>query len=269
MASLNSVRAAVVLAVINWRLWVIQFLGNVVLFLAFVWWTQPWEANWGQIVFSSLLLLVTAAAALVLHGGTLDFFHLAHQSNEARLKPAFRSALRHVPAMALWAVIFVLVQLLVWKLDQYSISLPGYLRSEFPAWLRRIISEPALDNIYSGIIWLLRWVIVPGLLLPFALFCAEKGFRGLAAIRDWGTALKSLSYWIVLVVAAVLAVFSIQGLMSLKPDPKTSTVLGDQISLFFRLLFAYLLGIFCWLLACSMLGRRTAHPAREAGAQPV
>lgn len=269
MPRLNSVREAFVDTVINWRLWLVQFFGNVLIFLAFLWWVRPHEANGWQLFYASFFILLTAAAALVLHGGTLDFYQIAHRSGNVRLLAAFKKAVRHLPAIAVWAAVFFLLQWLIAELDQYSISLPAFLRSEFPAWLRRMISEPALDKTYSSIVWLLRWVILPGLLLPFAAAGAEQGFRGLLDFAGWRRAARSLAYWIVLLIVALLAVLSIEGLMSLKPDPKTSTPLGDGVSLFFRLLFAYLLGIFCWLLACSMLGRKTAQTSGESGAQPV
>lgn len=269
MHRLNAPRAAFVLTVISWRLWLAQFAANILVFLLFVWWLRLPDAHWWQLLFGFLLVLAAAAAALVLHGGTLDFFQTAHESKEAQLATAFKKAWRHLPALALWAVIFLFLQWLLGRLDQYAISLPGYLRSEFPAWLRRVISEPRLDSFYSGSVWLLRWVVLPGLLLPFALFCAETGFRGFLAFADWRRTARSLSYWIVLLFAALLAVWSTQALMSWKLDPRTATLQAEETSLFFRLLFAYLLGIFCWLLACSMLGRKAADAGGKSGTQPV
>jgi len=269
MVRWSALKDALILAVSSWRLWLVQFLGNVVIFLIFVWWLRTPDAHWWQLLFGFLLIVFGVAATLVLHGGTLDFFQIAHQGKEGTLATAFSKAVRHLPALVLWAVIFVVLQLLLGKLDQYAISLPGFLRSEFPAWLRRMISEPRLDSMYSGLIWLLRWVILPGLLLPFALFCADQGFRGFTALRDWWRVQRSLGYWVVLLVAAVFAVLSVQALMSWRLDPRTATLTAEQISLFFRLLLAYLLGIFSWLLVCSVLGRKTARDAGESGAQPV
>lgn len=269
MACWSALNDTLVLAVTSWRLWLLQFLGNVVIFLLFAWWLRLPDAHWWQLLFGLLLILFGFAAALVLHGGTLDFFQIAHRGKEGTLAMAFSKALRHLPAIALCAAIFFLLQWLLGKLEQYSILLPGYLRSEFPAWLRRMISEPRLDSIYSGVLWLLRWVVLPGLLLPFALFCADQGFRGLTALRDWWRVQRSLSYWIVLLIAALLGVVATDAIMDWKLDPRTATLQAEEASLFFRLLFAYLLGIFSWLLACSVLGRKTVHTGGESGAQPV
>jgi hypothetical protein len=269
MARWSPLKDTTVLAVTNWRLWLLQLFGNFVIFLAFIWWLRLPDAHWWQVFFGVVLAALTAAAALVLHGGTLDYFHSAHQDRTTKLPPSLRRAFQHLPALVLWALIFFFLRWLIGKLDQYEVSLPGYLRSEFPAWLRRMISEPALESIYTSLLWLLRWVVLPGLLLPLALSCAGKGFRGFIAFGDWKRALRSLAFWLTLIVAAVLGVYCVEAIMGWRLDPKTATLAAEKTSLAFRLFFAYLLGIFSWLLAGSMLGRKVAGSSGQSGAQPL
>jgi hypothetical protein len=57
------------------------------------------------------------------------------------------------------------------------------------------------------------------------------------------------------VIAVILGVWCVEAIMGWKLDPKTSTLGGEKASLVFRLLFAYLLGLFSWFLTCSALGR--------------
>lgn len=269
MALWSPLKDALIVTVTSWRLWLAQLVGNAMIALAFVWWLRLPDAHWWQLLFGLLLIIAIVGAALVLHAGTLDYCCNAHEAKDARLGDSFRRAFRHLPAILIWALVFLFLEWLISKLDSYSVSFPGYLRSEFPAWMRRMISEQRLDSTFSGLIWLLRWVIVPGLFLPFALFSVEKGFRGLIAFRDWRHAIGSLVYWVVLLVAALIGVSSTQVLMSWTLDPKTASLGAEETSLFFRGLFSYLLGIFAWLLACSMLGRRAARTAGEAAAQPA
>jgi hypothetical protein len=254
MARLSSLKEALVLSVKNWRLWLLQFLGNAAIFLAFLWWLRLPVANWWHVVLH-LLIVPIIAAALVLHGGTLNYFQSAHEDKIAPLLPAFKKALRHVAAIALWALIFFALRALIGGLGKYELSFPGYLRSEFPAWLRRIIGAPTLINVYIGSIFLLRWVVLPGLLLPFALFCSDKGFRGFISFGDWRRILRSLAYWIVLVITAIVGFSCVYVVANWKLAPETATLHGEEVSLFFRLLLAYLLSLFSWLLVCSMLGR--------------
>ncbi|HMF89367.1 MAG TPA: hypothetical protein VKL40_01900 [Candidatus Angelobacter sp.] len=268
MARWNSLKDAVVLALKNWRLWLLQFVGNVAIFLAFVGWLQIKEAHWWQLVFSLLLAALLVSTPLVLHGGTLNYFESAHQDRSARLLPAFRSAVKHLAALVVWFLVVHFLWHVATHLEAYSTSFPGYLRSEFPAWLRRMISEPALDNTYSFLLWLLLFVVLPGLFLPFAMFAAGRGFRGLIALRDWRRTVANPVYWIALVVAAVIGVYCTPKIMDWKLDPKTATLSAEKTSLAFRLLFAYLLAIFSWLLACSALGRASLSSG-QAGSQPT
>jgi hypothetical protein len=266
MARWSLLKDGLVLAVNNWRLWLVHFVGNAAVFLAFVWWLRISDAHWWNLLFSSLLIVAIVAATLLLHGGTLNYFQRAHQDKTTKLSPAFKTALKHLAAIFVWALVFFLLRYWIERLERYDFTLPGYLRSEFPAWLRRMISESRLDSIYSGLVSILRWVVLPGLLLPFALFSADKGFRGLVAFAAWRRTLRKLIYWVALVMAVILGVWCVQAIMGWKLDPKTSTLGSEKASLVFRLLFAYLLGLFSWLLTCSVLGR--TRSIGQSAAQP-
>jgi hypothetical protein len=263
MVRLSSLREALVLSLKNWRLWLMQFAGNAIIFALFVGWLRVPDAHWWELLFQALLILAILASILVLHGGTIAYFESAHADHTAQLLPAFRKALQHVAALAVCVFVLYFVWGLSGHLYNYSTSFPGYLRSGFPGWLRRMISEPALDNTYTFLLFVLRWVILPGLLLPFVLFSAERGFRGFVAFRDWKKTVRSLAYWIALVVAAIIGVFFVQLVMGWRLDPGTSTLRGEQASFITRQLLAYLLALFSWLFVASVLGRasRSAQPS--------
>jgi hypothetical protein len=263
MARWSSLRDALVLSIKNWRLWLVQFAGNAIIFALFFWWLQVPEAHLWQLLFQALLILLIVVSVLVLHGGTLAYFQSAHADHAAQLLPAFRKALKHIIALAVCVFILHIPWALSGHLYNYQTSFPGYLRSEFPVWLRRMISEPALDNTYTFLLFVLRWVILPGVLLPFVLFCADRGFRGFIAFRDWAKTIRSLAYWIVLVVAAIAGVYFVEVVMGWRLHQKTPTLQAEQVNFGMRLLLAYLLGLFSWLLVGSMLGRasRATQPS--------
>jgi hypothetical protein len=252
MARWSSLRDALSLSLKSWRLWIVQFAGNAIIVALFVGWLRVPEAHWWQLIFQALLILALLAAVLVLHGGTLTYFQSAHENRAAQLVPAFQKALKHIAALAVCVFIVHIPWALSGHLYNYQTSFPGYLRSGFPAWLRRMISEPALDNTYTFLLFVLRWVILPGLLLPFLLFCAERGFRGFVAFRDWGKTVRSLAYWIALVVAVIVGVYFVEIVMGWH---RPSTLRGELASFGMRQLLAYLLALFSWLFVASMLGR--------------
>lgn len=259
-------KEALVVAVKSWRLWLLQLFGNAAIFLIFVWWLHTSEAHWWQLALQIIQVLFAAVAVLVLHGGTLDYFRNIYEDKTAGMRPAFVNALKHLLALAVCAFVLHVFEHLIGKLDSYEQTLPGYLRSEFPAWLRRMISEPRLDAIYADLVWVLRWIVAPGLLLPFASSAANRGFRGLIAFGDWRRAISKRVYWITLVIASVIGVYCVNKLMGWRLNPETATLGGEQASLVIRFFFASLLGVFAWLLTCSMLGR--LRSSGQAGTQP-
>lgn len=265
----NSLSASFVSALRHPRLWLLQFFGNAIIALVFAAWLNFPDAHWWQLVFTFIVGLLLIVSVVILHGGTLNYYADIREDEGAGLLDAFAKALKptHLLAFALWAIIVYFLFQLVTTLDAYYYSFPGYLRSEFPAWLRRLISENAIDNFYLGFVNFLCWVVVPGLLLPFGLLCAEEGFRGFIMLRKWAQIVSNWRYWIVLVLAALIGRYCVGKIMSWLLDPKTATLSGERIWLAFRLLIAYLLVLFSWLWICAMLGRARSGPEPPAESQ--
>ena len=247
-------------------LWLVQFLGNIVLIVIAALWFQIGVEHWWNLLFQLFIALFVILGVLSLHSGTLNYF--SGLPDNRKIKPAFKNAFKHLPAFALWAAIFCTLLYFLDKLDNYQYQFPGFLRSEFPAWLRRLVSESAMDNFYAGFVGFLRWVVLPGLLLPFGLLAATIGFRGLIMFHSWWRAIRNLAYWIVLIVAAMIGVYCTGKIISQwRLDPKTSTLGGEEVFVVFRFLFAYLLALFSWFWVCGMLARARPQPDPPAASQ--
>ena len=266
----KSVSAALVSALRHPGLWLLQLFGNVIVGLLFVWWLNIGVANWWEIFLNVVVALIVFFLALLLHGGTMNYCAEVTDDKSAKLRPAFKRALRNLLAFAIWAFILHFVHALR-HMDNYQYSFPGYLRSEFPAWLRRHVSEEGVRSLYQGILFLLRWIVIPGLLLPLGLLCIQKGFRGFISFREWGRMLRNLPYWIVIVLAALIGVYCGGLIVSdWRLNPQTSTLGGEESFAAFRLFFAYLLAIFSWLWVCFMLAKaRPQHEPPPAESQKV
>jgi uncharacterized membrane protein YidH (DUF202 family) len=237
------------------RLWGVQFLGNVLIFLLYAGWLRLPEAHWWDLLLNVLVIVLVVAAALTLHGGTLNYFQSAHVDRSAALTPEFKKALKHVLALAVWAAVFFFLWSQLDNLGDYQYSFPGYLRSELPSWLRKHTTDTGFTSTYMFIVGLLQGVVLPGLLLPLASLAARQGFRGFLQVRECGRTLRKVSYWVVVALAVIVGVAAIGLLLNWKMNPRTATLGGEEVSLFFRLLASYLIGLFAWLWVCSMLGR--------------
>jgi hypothetical protein len=241
----------------NGRLWLIQFFANPILFVLFAAWLLIPVSSSLPLVYNFIFAVALIAATLILHAGTLNSF-ADHKRSEFRpLWPAFCRALRHLLAVAVCVAVFYLLWLLIDKLEAYQANLPAYVRSTFPVFVRRHIALPELDMLFAAAIFVARWVLAPGLLLPFLLQVADKGFRGFGVqgFFTWRKTIFGLSYWLVLLFAALLGVLATQKLMDWTPDFRTSTFHSEAVSLVWRLFVSYLFGLFSWMLACSVVGR--------------
>jgi hypothetical protein len=248
------------------RLWLVQLLANLILFaLATAWLLIP-VANNLHLVLNVVFAFVLLAASLTLHAGTLNYFADRQRSSPTPLWPSFRRALRHLLPVAICLAVFCLLLLVANDLESIRTAFPAHVRSMLPVFLRRHIVLPTLDTLFSCFLFCVRWIFFPGLILPFLSETADLGFRGFGrqGFAAWKRAATTLAYWLVLLIAASLGVLLTQALMSWKPDFRTSTFSHEAASFAARFFLAYLLGLFAWILTCSLVGRCTA----SAGASP-
>lgn len=251
----NDMRQTLVVAARSRSIWLFQFFGNMTAFLLFVAFLHIGESRWYSIAFDFFVLLAAILLLLVLHAGTFEYFVGEPQTGETRPRPghAFRIALRHLPAVFLWAALYFLLFRRLTALGEYHYSLPGYAGSMMPASLRRIFGQTGLYTSYDVVVSAVQWIVLPGLLLPLGVLCAHSGFQGFLSFRTWLKMLRSASYWIVLVIASLIGVSFTDKLMDWKI---TGSVTGEEFWLGTRLLAAYLLAIGSWLWVCAILGRR-------------
>ena len=256
MARRAIVRSALAGSFRNWRLWLIQAIANPILFALFAVWLLIPVANRWYVVLNAVVILVIAVSIVVLHAGTLNYFHDRKRSEGALLKPAFVRALRNILAVAVCVAVFYLLWTLMDRADAYSELLPAYIRSMMPAALRRHITLAFLQYSYAWIAFAVRWLVIPGLVLPFTLAAAEMGFRGFwrAGFAMWKRSVWCLRYWLVLALAVLVGVIATQEIVAWTPNFETSTLGHETFSVVVRVIFAYALGLWAWMLTCSVVG---------------
>ena len=248
------------------RLWLIQFFANVILFALLVAWLLVPVASNLHVVFNFVIAALLLVGILKLHSGTLNACLDRLRSAPAPLWPAFRRALRHILPVAICIAAFCLLWLLVNALGSLQTAFPPYVRSTLPVSLRRHITLHVLDNLFSAALFVSRWILAPGFIFPLLLQTADLGFLGFArqGLSAWRKTVFNFSYWLILLVASLVGVLATQRLMAATPDFKTSTFRAEAVSLAVRIIVAYLLGLFSWILACSVVSRCAA----AAGTSP-
>ena len=241
----------------DWRLWVIQFVGNALLFALFIGWLFVPVATAWHLILNVLLALALLAGLFVLHGGTLNYFYAQDGENES-LYEVFIRGVWNLLAIVLCAAVVYLLWLLVGQLGSYEQSLPPYLRSITPAFVRRFAGLPLFQGIISAFFFAIRGILVPGLALPLLASAAYFGFRGLGrdGLQIWKRTVWSISYWSIVIAAVLLGVWMTEKIMGWTPDFRTSTLSQETVSLVIRSLVSYFLASFAWILACSVIGRQ-------------
>lgn len=257
MAALTIARKSISGACHNWRLWLIQFIGNPLLFLLFAGWLLIPVANTLYIILNALVAILLIAATATLHGGTLNYFSENDTSLYAPLKKTFLRALRNVVPILICAAVLFLLWMLMDKFDGLQETFPTYLRSTLSASTRKHISVSTLTNIFGAAAFALRWILMPGLILPFAAAGSNSGFHGLAVggFRRMKNAIGSFSYWLILTLAAIVGVYATETILDLTPNFATSTYHHELFSLVIRLVISYTLALIAWMVICSVVGR--------------
>jgi hypothetical protein len=242
----------------NWRLWLLQFFVNPLLFGLFTLWLLIPLANAFHVALNIFVVVLLVAAFLLLHAGTLNYFYSQDANETAPLRSAFAVAFRNLLAVALGAAVLYLLFFLASSASAYTDAFPPYLRSIMPAFLRKQVGLSTIQGFFDALMFALRWILVPGLVLPFLASASHFGFRGFGrrGFAAWKHTVLSLSYWALLILAALVGVLATQKIMDLTPDFRTSTFAQERTSLILRASASYLLGLFAWMLTCSLVGRR-------------
>jgi hypothetical protein len=257
MPALTIARKSISGAFHNWRLWLIQFVGNPLLFLLFAGWLLIPVANTFYIILNALVAILFIAATATLHGGTLNYFSERDLSLYVPLKRMFLRALRNIIPILICAALVYFLWMLTDKFDDLQETFPTYLRSTLSAPMRKHISLFALENTFAVVAFALRWILIPGIILPFAAAASNNGFRGLGigGFRRLKNAIGSFSYWLILTLAGIVGVYATETILDLTPNFATSTYHHELFSLVIRLVISYTLALIAWMVICSVVGR--------------
>ncbi len=241
----------------NKRLWLLHFLVNAAILTGAVLWLKIPDASAWQLLFATVAALVLVAVALWLHAGTFAYFLAAQGTGEGSLSTGFKTGRRHLFAFVLWSAIFAVLICLTLHLAGKATdtdAFASWLRSIMPAFLRRSISLDTVDSVVNWAINLVLYVLIPALLLPFAVQFAGHGFSAFGStLKAWRQTVGRFSYWAWFCVLALLGIY----LPSLIAHwvPEFSSLILENLSMTVRFALAFAFAVTAWLMLTSMLGR--------------
>jgi hypothetical protein len=229
-----------------------QFWATLLIALACLAWTRLPDRHAWQVLFSLLLPVLIAAAALLLQTGTMRSL----LATEPVRKPLVWAMLM----LAAWAVVvWISWTILDWCDDQIP-AWASYLNSRASAhWRAHLFTYAHLAHWLTLAEWVLRWIAVPGKVIAYALACAVSGWRVpvgrvLRVLWNW-------RWWPVVIVAALLGVALPMHLFNGLPQ---GSVHHQVWAVILKLLGASLLAVVSWILLLAwgavLLARNAPRP---------
>jgi hypothetical protein len=239
------------------RRWVAaQFVLIPLLILIGIAWTRLPEKHVWQVLLSLLLPLLLTISVLELQAGTMR--SLANDDGK-RVKLVWGAM-----TLLVWiALAWVCWALLDWC-DDRLFQWAGYLNSQAPArWRAKPLTYEHLYLWMTCLEWVLRWIVVPAKVIPYAMASAQCGWR-----LPWRRVLHLLlnwRWWLGVVAVALTAVLLPNWLFSAPPH---GSVHAQEARVALKLAASYLLAVGGWLLLLAwagvLFGRQKPLPENDA-----
>jgi hypothetical protein len=244
------------------RRWVAgQFYGTLLLILAALAWTRLPDRHGWQVALSLLIPLLLTISALELQAGTMR--KLADDDGK-RLKLVWGAM-----SLLVWiAVVWVCWWILDWCDDQFPLW-AGYLNSKASPHSRfRYLSFAHIIRDLSLLEWVLRWVVIPAKVIPYAVASAQWGWR--VPLRRILRILWNWRWWPAVAAAALAAVWLPSKFFAAAPS---GTVSAQVWHVGLKLTATYLLAVGSWVFllgwVATLFGRQMAPAAEVLVPAPV
>jgi hypothetical protein len=208
--------------------------GDALLLGLAYYWLGTSESSGGALLWSGLVAAFVFTGACALHGAAFAWF-----GGEPVL------SLRALKRLAPFAVAALAVAVVYWLLALWGVysATPAFQIASFLTLKLRIPVKPAsVQFIFNAVLWIVRWAILPALLLPMFSGIACGGWRGL---RAFGAMPRRL-YWLevpALLLCAFWLPFRLLGWV-----PHVGGFWVEALSFILRFAVAYLLFVGAWLL---------------------
>jgi len=241
-----------------WLWIVLQFAGVALLIALALLWTRIPEKHVWQVLLTLLIPLIVAAAFVVLQAGTFrGFLHPARPQGTRRIALGWGAA-----TLPIWIAIGWVLWSLLDRFDDHTFQWAVDLSSKASAHARvHWASYEHLNRDLTWAGWTLRWVIVPGLLMPLA-SSAAWGLRRL----PWRRVLRLLidwRWWPGVLFSALVGEAWPQTWFDADPH---GTVHQQVTRVILKVAAAYLLGIWCWVRLLGWTAMLLDDPPSAAGA---
>jgi hypothetical protein len=216
------------------RLWLIQAVGNALLFWCAFTWLGIGDSKTWQLFETAAVGVLILVPWLWLQDGTLAYCG----DRSLGLSGAFRRSAKTFVIFSLVVAIFVL---LFWGLGKLEAPL-ATAGERTASWLTFHVRKPfkpaSWARAFTAVLWGVKWIVLPVVMLPMAAGAARNGAGGM-----WRRGGKV--FWLQYLMALVVG-FYIPGVL-MHWVPKLTETTAQVISFGLRFWIAYVLIISAWL----------------------
>jgi hypothetical protein len=224
------------------RLGFVHLVANAFLLGFGYFWLGISDARGSALALSVLIGLVLLTLACSTYGATFAFFGAV----ERKVLPAWKTAARNLLPLAVAAVAIALLYWLLALIQDYSSDPAFTLASYLTLTFRKPVTPASISKVFGGVLTLVRWVILPVVLLPLLSAIATQGWPGFKARgTSGGAGARTWWYWL---AAPLLLLAAIEGPLKLLTwTPRTGSFGMEAVSFLLRAALAYLLFGAAWL----------------------
>ena len=220
----------------------LHFVANALLLGLGYYWLGLGESSGTRLAWSFLVATVLVCLAVWLHGATFAYFRAG---NNSHLPAAIRTALRNLVPLIVLGALVLCIYVLLERWRDYSAQPAFKIASYLTLKLRKPVKPSAVLRVFNLLLWVLRWAVLPLILLPLAAETSSRGWSGLR--HPFQAHAKRLLYWLevpLLLTCAFCLPFKLINWV-----PRVNSFGMELTSFLARLIFAYLLFTGAWLLA--------------------
>jgi hypothetical protein len=216
----------------------LHLVANGLLLWLVYYWLGVGESRASTLAWSAFVALLIVGSICCAYGAALVFFQEQTRSSWA----AWRTALRNLLPLAMAVALIGALYWLLARWADYSVQPAFQIASYLTLKFRTPVRPASVLRIFNAVLWLVRWVMLPVLLLPMISAIAARGWSGFPAI---GVHSRKWLYWIeapVLVLCALWIPLKLLGWV-----PHVNSFGMETASFVLRAAFAYLLWGVSWL----------------------
>lgn len=217
----------------------LHLVANALLLWLGYYWLGVGESRASMLAWSACVAVLIVGLGCWAYGAALVYFQ---EQEKRRTITAWRTALRNLLPLAIAAIMVGMIYWLLARWADYSTKPAFQIASYLTLKFRTPVRPTSVAGVFNVLLWVVRWGVLPALLLPMVSVIAARGWGGFRAI---GAHAHRWLYWIEVPLLLLSTLWIPLKLLGWVPHVNGFSM--ETVSFTLRATFAYLLFGASWL----------------------